>query len=60
MCEAEPIKTGCPVCEAELKPRQKYCSGRCRVRAFRLREAARIADEVRAEVYQILARRMIK
>lgn len=39
---------------------QKYYSDRCRYLAFRRKEAARIADEVRAEVYEILIRKLEK
>jgi|GEM_PF-3149308 hypothetical protein len=53
----------CPVCCRPFKkkvPWQENCSDRCRLKAFRLRQAARIADDVRERVYEILAEKLVK
>jgi predicted nucleic acid-binding Zn ribbon protein len=53
----------CPVCGEPFKkkvPWQESCSDKCRIKAFRLRQAAKIADEVRERVYEILAEKMVK
>ncbi len=50
----------CPHCGGPLKPRQKYCSDKCRRLVYWEKQAARIADEVRAEVYEILIKKLVK
>ena len=50
----------CPIpgCSVLLRGKQVYCSDKCRMLAYRMREAARISDEVRKEVYELLIRKL--
>jgi predicted nucleic acid-binding Zn ribbon protein len=50
----------CPICGEPLKQRQKYCCTACRVIAYKLREAARIADDVREKTYKVLCEAILK
>jgi len=53
----------CPVCQKPFKKRvpwQENCSEKCRIKAFHLRKAAKIADEVREDVYRMLVERLVK
>jgi len=53
----------CPVCTRPFKkkvPWQENCSDKCRLMAFKLKKAAKIADAVREEVYKMLVERLVK
>jgi predicted nucleic acid-binding Zn ribbon protein len=50
----------CPVLFKPVKRNQDHCSPKCRLRSHYIRKAARIADEVREEVFQILCEKMVK
>jgi len=52
----------CPVCSSPFKQAhgRKHCSEKCRIKAFYLREAAKIADQVREDVYKMLVERLLK
>jgi hypothetical protein len=39
---------------------QEHCSDKCRWKSFKLRQAARIADQIREDVYRILIERLVK
>lgn len=46
----------CPICGAHLNPRQKYCSNKCRLKAFRIRQVEKIIDRIREELIKEIAR----
>jgi len=56
MHEAELTKHPCPICGGPLKPRQKYCSDRCRLKAFRIRQVNRIVERIRRELIKEIVR----
>ncbi len=55
-----PFMPRCPICGVLLNKRQKFCSTACRVKGHHLREAARIADEARDKIYNMLRDAIIK
>jgi hypothetical protein len=53
----------CSVCQKLFKkkvPWQENCSDKCRAKAFRLKQAAKIADQIREDVYKMLVERLVK
>jgi predicted nucleic acid-binding Zn ribbon protein len=53
----------CPVCQKPFKkkvPWQENCSDKCRSKAFKLKQAARIADQIRDDVYKLLVEKLVK
>ncbi|MFB3926607.1 MAG: DUF2116 family Zn-ribbon domain-containing protein [Syntrophales bacterium] len=50
------IPRKCPICGADLKPRQRYCSDRCRLRAYRIRQVNRIVERIRRELIKEIVR----
>jgi hypothetical protein len=53
----------CPVCTRPFfkkVPWQENCSDKCRSKSFKLKQAAKIADQVREDVYNLLIERLVK
>jgi hypothetical protein len=53
----------CTVCQKPFKkkvPWQDKCSDKCRAKAFRLKQAAKIADQIREDVYNLLIEKLEK
>jgi len=53
----------CLVCSRPFKkkvPWQENCSDKCRLKAFRLKQAAKIADQIREDVYKLLVEKIVK
>lgn len=68
--DSQAIRT-CPICDGPLKARQKFCSGRCRLRAYWIRqidkmiailqeELHRAIDEFFEKMRKILVERLVK
>jgi hypothetical protein len=44
----------CPICDGHLKARQRFCSGRCRVKAYWIRQIDKIIVILRDELHRAI------